>query len=753
MLQHLGFRTQPIFSFRRAAALIPSAVANRPRFLRASVEVPCRNCPNRSLVRTIFITMATGGSEEHNNRLIHEKSPYLLQHAYNPVDWYPWGPDAFAKAKKEDKPIFLSVGYSTCHWCHVMERESFENKEISKIMNKNFVCIKVDREERPDVDQVYMMFLQATSGGGGWPMSVWLTPDLKPFVGGTYFPPEDGLHRPGFKTILMNVAEQWKKDQTGIIERGNKILAALHSVGAVSSSKEGMPPPCPQVMKNCFQQLAHSYEDEYGGFSVSPKFPSPVNFNFLFRFWALNKTSEDGAKALEMALHTLKMMALGGIRDHVGQGFHRYSTDRHWHVPHFEKMLYDQGQLAVSYIEAYQIAGDTFFADVARDILLYVSRDLSDESGGFYSAEDADSHPSANSAEKKEGAFYVWTEQEIKDLLPDPASDATQSTTMADVFAYYYGVKSNGNVEPAQDLQGELRNKNVLIVHYSSQLTAAKFGLEVEKVKDILSTCRNRLDKVRKQRPRPHLDNKMVASWNGLMISGFARAGAVLGEKAYIQRAAQAAAFVREYMFNSESGRLLRSCYPGSEGAVERGANSISGFLNDYAFVIRGLIDLYEASFEEKWLELSLKLQQMQDELFWDAKEFGYFTNDGHDPSLLIRLKEDQDGAEPSGNAVAASNLVRLANLTNRPEWTIKSRQIVTAFKNLLNSIPMALPEMVIGLMAQHHPVKQVVICGELEAPDTQELIECINTHFVPNKAALMTSLPLGPSQEQAFGH
>ncbi|XP_067914007.1 spermatogenesis-associated protein 20 isoform X2 [Heterodontus francisci] len=693
--------------------------------------------------------MATGGSDEpprslgpkpkqHSNRLINEKSPYLLQHAHNPVDWYPWGEEAFAKAKKEDKPIFLSVGYSTCHWCHVMERESFENEEIGKIMNENFVCIKVDREERPDVDKVYMTFVQATSGGGGWPMSVWLTPDLKPFVGGTYFPPEDSFHRPGFKTVLRNLAEQWKRNKSGITERGNKILTALQRGVSVSASKEAVPPPCPQVMERCFQQLAHSYEDEYGGFRESPKFPSPVNFNFLFRFWALNKTGEKGAQALQMALHTLKMMALGGIHDHIGQGFHRYSTDGRWHVPHFEKMLYDQGQLTVSYTEAYQISGDQFFADVARDILLYVSRDLSDQSGGFYSAEDADSHPTAESVDKREGAFCVWTEQEIRQLLPDPVSDAAQSVTMADVFAYHYGVKGSGNVDPAQDPHGELESKNVLIVRHSPELTATKFGLEVKKVKDILSTCRKRLYEVRKQRPRPHLDSKMLASWNGLMISGFARAGAVLGEKTYVQRAAQAAGFLREHMYDSSSGRLLRSCYRGDEGAVEQAATPIAGFLDDYAFVIRGLIDLYEASFDEQWLEWAVKLQQKQDDLFWDTKGFAYFSDDAHDPSVLIRLKEDQDGAEPSGNAVAASNLVRLAHFANSPDWTNRSRQLVAAFERLLDSMPMALPEMVIALMAQHHPLKQVVIRGELEASDTQELIQCVNTHFVHNKMCFL---------------
>ncbi|XP_072339148.1 spermatogenesis-associated protein 20 isoform X1 [Scyliorhinus torazame] len=749
MLQYLGCGSGLSLCLRRVAAAAQVAAAgNRLRGL-TTAAAQRRNYPNGRLIKTVFATMATGGSDgpqrlsdpkpkQRTNRLIHEKSPYLLQHAHNPVDWYPWGEEAFAKAKKEDKPIFLSVGYSTCHWCHVMERESFENEEIGKIMNENFVCIKVDREERPDIDKVYMTFVQATSGGGGWPMSVWLSPDLKPFVGGTYFPPEDSFSRVGFKTVLKNLAEQWKRNRSELTERSNKILTALQKGVAMDATKEAVPPPCPEVMERCFQQLAHSYEDEYGGFRESPKFPSPVNFNFLFRFWALNKTGEKGAQALQMALHTLKMMALGGIYDHVGQGFHRYSTDGRWHVPHFEKMLYDQGQLAVSYTEAYQISGDTFFADVARDILLYVSRDLSDQSGGFYSAEDADSYPTTESIEKREGAFCVWTGKEIQQLLPDPVAGAMQNVTMADIFAYHYGVKGSGNVNPVQDPHGELENKNVLIVRYSLEFTATKFGLDVKKVKDILSTCRKRLYEVRKQRPRPHLDSKMLASWNGLMISGFARTGAALGEKVYVQRAARAAAFLKKHMFDSSNGQLLRSCYRGEEDAVEQVARPISGFLDDYAFVIRGLLDLYEVSFDEQWLEWALKLQQKQDDLFWDAKGFAYFSDDAHDPSVLIRLKEDQDGAEPSGNAVAASNLVRLANFTNRPDWADKSRQLAAAFEKLLNSVPMALPEMVVALMAQHHTVKQVVIRGEREAPDTQELIQCINTHFVHNKILLL---------------
>eukprot|EP00062_Callorhinchus_milii_P004807 gi/632943542/ref/XP_007887005.1/ PREDICTED: spermatogenesis-associated protein 20 isoform X1 [Callorhinchus milii] len=709
-----------------------------------------RSYPKRSPARVALVAMATGGSErwppsppspdskQRTNRLIHEKSPYLLQHAHNPVDWYPWGQEAFDKARKENKPIFLSVGYSTCHWCHVMECESFENEEIGKILNNNFVCIKVDREERPDIDKVYMAFVQAISGGGGWPMSVWLTPELKPFVGGTYFPPEDTLHRPGFKTVLQNLSEQWKENQKALTERSDKILSVLQKATLVNAKAGEMPPDWQEVTERCFQQLAHSYEEEYGGFSTSPKFPSAVNFRFLFHFWALKKTSAKGVRALEMALHTLKMMALGGIRDHVGQGFHRYSTDGEWHVPHFEKMLYDQAQLALAFTDAYQISGDSFFKDVARDILQYVSRDLSDPTGGFYSAEDADSYPTAESNKKMEGAFCVWTEDAIRRLLPETVPGATQGTTMADIFTHHYGVKEGGNVTGEQDPHGELKNQNVLIIRYSLDLTAAKFDLEMGKLEDVLGKCRSKLFEVSRHRPRPHLDSKMLASWNGLMISGFARAGAVLQDKSYVQRAERAATFLRTHLFDSSSKRLLHSCYRGDERTVEQISSPIPGFLDDYAFVIRSLIDLYEASFDQQWLEWAVQLQEAQDHLFWDCEGFAYFTNDTSDPSVLIRLKEDQDGSEPSANSVSASNLLRLSTIAGRPEWADKSRQLLAAFAKRLKTIPIALPEMVTALMAQHHTLKEVVIRGELEADDTQELIRCVNSHYSPNKILLL---------------
>ncbi|XP_049419416.1 spermatogenesis-associated protein 20 [Epinephelus fuscoguttatus] len=700
--------------------------------------------PAYHLSSSVFMSMASGGEEplssphRHTNRLAKERSPYLLQHAHNPVDWYPWGQDAFDKAKTEDKPIFLSVGYSTCHWCHVMERESFEDEEIGKILSDNFVCIKVDREERPDVDKVYMTFVQATSGGGGWPMSVWLTPDLRPFIGGTYFPPSDRARRPGFKTVLTRIMEQWQNNRASLESSGERILDALKKGTAVAANPGESPPLAPDVANRCFQQLAHSYEEEYGGFREAPKFPTPVNLMFLMSYWSVNRSTSEGVEALQMALHTLRMMALGGIHDHVAQGFHRYSTDSSWHVPHFEKMLYDQAQLAVAYITASQVSGEQLFADVAKDILLYVSRDLSDKSGGFYSAEDADSIPASGGPEKREGAFCVWTASEVRELLPEVVEGATGAATQADVFMHHYGVKEQGNVTPEQDPHGELQGQNVLIVRYSVELTAARFGISVEKVNELLASARAKMAEVRKSRPRPHLDTKMLASWNGLMLSAYARVGAVLGDKATLERAVQAGNFLKEHLWDAEQQTILRSCYRGDKMEVQQISPPISGFLDDYAFIICGLLDLFEATQQTDWLQWAEELQLRQDELFWDDQGGGYFCSDPSDSTVLLQLKEDQDGAEPSANSVSASNLLRLSHYTGRQEWLHRSNQLLAAFSDRLTRIPIALPEMVQALMAQHYTLKQIVICGQRDTPDTTSLLATVNSLFLPHKVLML---------------
>ncbi|KAK9965666.1 hypothetical protein ABG768_004743 [Culter alburnus] len=721
---------------------LPQALQFRQKSVLASTRLSWDNFRPSGAV---FFSMASGSdgldrlkTPKHTNRLSKEKSSYLLQHAHNPVDWYPWGQEAFDKAKSEDKPIFLSVGYSTCHWCHVMERESFEDEEIGKVLSENFVCIKVDREERPDVDKVYMTFVQATSGGGGWPMSVWLTPDLRPFIGGTYFPPRDTGRRPGLKTVLSRIIEQWQSNRETLESSGERVLEALRKGTEISASPGETLPFGPDVANRCYQQLLHSYEEEYGGFREAPKFPSPVNLMFLMSFWAVNRASSEGAEALQMALHTLRMMALGGIHDHVAQGFHRYSTDSSWHVPHFEKMLYDQGQLAVAYITAYQVSGERLFADVARDVLLYVSRDLSDKSGGFYSAEDADSFPTAESTEKREGAFCVWTAGEIRELLPDIVEGATGGATQADIFMHHYGVKEQGNVDLAQDPHGELQGQNVLIVRYSVELTAAHFGISVDRLSELLSDARAKLAEVRRARPPPHLDTKMLASWNGLMLSGFARVGAVLGDKALLERAERAAYFLQKYLWDEEGQRILHSCYRGNNMEVEQVASPISGFLDDYTFVVCGLLDLFEATQRVRWLQWAEELQLRQDQLFWDSQGSGYFCSDPSDPTLLLALKQDQDGAEPSANSVSAMNLLRLSHLTGRQDWIQRSQELLIAFSDRLTKVPIALPDMVRSVMAQHYTLKQIVICGQPDAEDTASLISCVNSIFLPHKVLML---------------
>lgn len=613
-------------------------------------------------VHSVSATMACSSSSsassgEKTNRLANERSPYLLQHAKNPVDWYPWCQDAIAKAKAEDKPIFLSVGYSTCHWCHVMERESFENDDIAKVMNEHFVNIKVDREERPDIDRIYMTYIQATSGGGGWPMSVWLTPDLTPIVGGTYFPPDDRYFgRPGFKTLLTSIAEQWKKNRAKLMEQGHRVVDILRQTSKLSGFGEDEPaeggasavlsaPEASAVAKSCFGQLDRSYDESLGGFGKAPKFPQCANLNFLLRYrvWLTRDPAggkeEEAEKALEMCDNTLKKMARGGIHDHVAKGFHRYSTDSSWHVPHFEKMLYDQAQLARSYLEAHQVTHDPLLAQVARDILTYVERDLGHQSGGFYSAEDADSLPTAGAKEKQEGAFCVWEEEEVRRLLPETLA-GHPNKTLADLFCHYFGVKPDGNVDPMQDPHDELKRKNVLIVRQSMAAVADHFGMELVAVEEALCRAKQILLQARLERPKPHLDDKFLTSWNGLMISGFATAAKVLGEAKYVERALKGVAFIRSHLYNTDEKLLLRSAYKGEDGMVVQTARPIVGVLEDYAFVIQGLLDTYESCWDLPCLLWAEELQDLQDTRFWDPEQAGYFLTSGADPSVIIRLKD-----------------------------------------------------------------------------------------------------------------
>jgi len=630
----------------------------------------------------------------------------------------PWNEEAFAKARAENKPIFLSVGYSTCHWCHVMAHESFEDEATAEIMNREFVNVKVDREERPDVDRVYMTFVQATSGHGGWPMSVWLTPELTPFVGGTYFPPEDRYGQPGFKSVLRRIAAAWQQDSEKIAEQGTKVIEALREAASASTGVSEQADPA--VLEGGYRQIARSYDAHEGGFGGAPKFPRPVTLNFLFRFYAREPETAGGKHALEMNLFTLRKMAAGGMHDHLGGGFSRYSVDAFWHVPHFEKMLYDQAQLASAYLDAFQITHDPVFERVARDVLDYVRRDMTAPEGGFYSAEDADSVIEHGKPEHAEGAFYVWTKAEIEAALGGSA----------EIFAFHYGVEPNGNAPEGADPHGEFVGKNILIERHTLAETAQRFGRSEAEAGSLLATARDILFEKRAQRPRPHLDDKIITGWNGLMISAFARAAQVLDDPGYRAVAENAARCVRTYLYDETRKTLVRN--------YRQGRSAVGGFADDYAFVIQGLLDLYEASFDVEWLKFALELQETQNQLFYDPENGGYFSGTGNDPSILLRMKEDNDGAEPAASSVAASNLLRLAQIRADESYRERAEKTIAAFSATLTRVPRAMPQMLTALDFSLSKPRQIVIAGARDSADTNALLREVHQRFAPNTVLLL---------------
>ncbi|HWQ54934.1 MAG TPA: thioredoxin domain-containing protein [Bryobacteraceae bacterium] len=652
----------------------------------------------------------------HTNRLAEEKSPYLLQHAHNPVDWYPWGPEAFEKARLDNKPIFLSVGYSTCHWCHVMERESFESERIAEILNRSFVPVKVDREERPDIDRIYMTFVQATTGGGGWPMSVWLTPDLRPFFGGTYFPPDNRYGRTGFATVLERIAEAWRQDREKIVASSIDVVEQL--TRHVDPASEGRPaqPLDRASIEGGFHALRRSYDTRYGGFGGAPKFPRPAAFHFLLRYWSRTGNRE----ALDMVLETLRIMAAAGMNDQLGGGFHRYAVDERWFVPHFEKMLYDQAQLATSYIEAFQITGDFEFAATARETLDYVLRDMRHNTGAFYSAEDADSAiDPAHPDEKGEGAFYIWSRAEIEEIA---------GALVADWFCYRYGVEKDGNV--ADDPHQEFTGRNILYRAHTVEQTAEHFGRSLDEVRTGILQASRKLLEARNRRPRPHLDDKILTAWNGLMISAFARAGAALSEKSYTDAALRAAGFILERLYDPQTGVLLRR--------FRDGHAAIPGFLDDYAFLAQACLDIYEAVFDLPWLDRAVALTGKMRELFEDSTAGGFYSTQAGDPSLVMRIKEDYDGAEPSGNSVAILNLLRLSAMTGRPELRESAERALAAFSGRLTAAPVAVPQMLAAYGFSLAPPREIVIVGEKSSPDTLELLKILHSRYLPHAIALL---------------
>jgi uncharacterized protein len=656
------------------------------------------------------------------NRLAQQRSPYLLQHAGNPVDWHPWGTDAFDRARTEDKPIFLSIGYSTCHWCHVMEHESFENQQIAKLLNDDFVSIKVDREERPDVDRVYMSFVQSTTGSGGWPMTVFLTPELKPFFGGTYFPPTSRWGRPGFSDLLAELAQVWKNDRPRVEQAATELLERLKVVtGAGAHGRGESTIGGPDALEVAVDSYRRSFDERHGGFGDAPKFPRPAELMFLLREHARRTASGDLEQtALTMVTATLRAMALGGMRDHIGGGFHRYSVDAEWRVPHFEKMLYDQAQLTLAYLEAAQATGDDFYATVAEDTLAYVMRDLTDRDGGFLSAEDADSIPPEAagdpSAHKSEGAFYIWTDREIAAVTGDDAA----------VVRRRFGIEPGGNAP--QDPQGEFRGRNLLYVAQSVDEIATRASLTPDAVIDALGRARAKLFAVRDERPRPHLDDKVLTAWNGLMITAFARAARVLAGSAaaprYLAAGQRAARFIRQTLWVDTEKRLLRR-YRDGEAAID-------GYAEDFAYLIFGLLELFQSDGDPAWLEWAITLQGEQDRLFWDDADAGWFSTTGRDPSVLLRLKEDYDGAEPAAGSISVLNLLTLESLVGGGTWIAKAERTLARFGPKIGAAARVIPMMLAGLASWHAEHTQVVIVGPPDREDTVALQREIGRRYRP---------------------
>jgi uncharacterized protein YyaL (SSP411 family) len=619
------------------------------------------------------------------NRLINEKSPYLLQHAYNPVDWYPWCQEAFEKAKKEDKPIFLSIGYSSCHWCHVMEKESFEDEEVAEIINKYFVPIKVDREERPDIDAVYMNVCILFNGSGGWPLTIIMTPDKKPFFAGTYYPKHSRPGRIGLIDLLLSVAKKWQEDKEDLIQRSEKVIKYLLEENQTSSSDIKI-----DSINAGFYDLKGRFDSSYGGFSNKPKFPTPHNLMFLLRYYYYNKENQ----ALSMVEKTLLNMRLGGIYDHIGFGFHRYSTDRYWLLPHFEKMLYDQATLLMAYTEAYQITKKDIYKQTAQEIIQYVVRDMTSPEGMFYSGEDADS-------EGEEGKFYTWTIQEIKDILEEDAYIAI------DLF----NIKEEGNF--LEEATGHLTGRNII---YLSKLP----DISPEKLESI----RQRLFEYRKKRVHPLKDDKMLTDWNGLMIAALSKAGKAFSTQDYINHAKKAADFIINTMIID--GKLYH--------LYKDGEVKIEGMLDDYAFFIWGLIELYQATGDLNYLKTALDLTNKSIQLLYDKQNGGFFLSKSQD--LIVTPKESFDGAIPSGNSVMAYNLYRLYLITSNQDFYQKSYETLTAFAEDIKRLPSYHTMFLITLMMHFFPTSEVVISGK----EWVEALNQLNTEFLPNTVIVVKS-------------
>lgn len=632
------------------------------------------------------------------NHLINEKSPYLLQHAENPVDWYPWCDEAFEKAKNENKPIFLSIGYSTCHWCHVMEKESFQDEEVAKILNENFISIKVDREERPDVDSVYMNICQAMTGHGGWPLTIIMTPDKKPFFAGTYIPKHSKYNRIGLIDLLQRIAQLWNENREKLLLLADQITDEIKQALTHIQPKETIDE---QIFTQAYEQLESQFDPEYGGFGYAPKFPTPHNLMFLLRYWKMT----GNLKSIIMVEKTLNSMSLGGIYDHIGFGFHRYSTDRQWILPHFEKMLYDQALISIAYLEAYQATGNSRYKKLCNEILSYVLRNLTNPDGGFYSAEDADS-------EGEEGKFYLWEFEELRRIL---------NQDELNFVVEKFNVQKEGNY--FDELRKGKTGKNIL---YLTRELA-------EKEDEIWQKIRQKLFEHREKRIHPLKDDKILTDWNGLMITAFAKAYSVLKIEEYLNVARKGADFILKNLY--KDGKLLHR--------FRDGEAKIDGYLDDYAFFIWGLLELYEASFETKYLKIAIDLAEIMIRLFWDGENGGFYFTDSENKDVIFRQKELYDGATPSGNSVALLDLIKLAKITGRNDFNEIVDKLVETFSTMVKKYPSAYTFFLSSLSFILTQSFEIFIVGEKDALD--EVLKVINSKFLPNKVILFK-----PSDEES---
>jgi uncharacterized protein YyaL (SSP411 family) len=642
-------------------------------------------------------------TEIKHNRLINESSPYLLQHATNPVDWYPWGKEAFEKAKKENKPIFLSIGYSTCHWCHVMAHESFADEEVAALLNKYFVAVKVDREERPDIDQVYMAVTQTMTGRGGWPNNVFLTPDKKPFFAGTYFPKQARWGLPSLMDLLPKIAEIWQNDRENVEKSAQKITDLLASRGNPSPGNT----LDQRILAKTRNMLADTYDPQYGGFGQAPKFPTPHILAFLLRRYHHNQDT----RALEMVEKTLTRMRFGGIHDHIGFGFHRYSTDGQWLVPHFEKMLYDQALLAMAYTEAFQATGKRFYARTVREILTYILRDMTSKEGGFYSAEDADS-------EGVEGKFYLWALPQIQRII---------GKNETEILKKIYNLAKDGNFK-LQDAE-QPAGSNILHLKKTLPELAVELGVPEKQLNRRLEKSRQQLFKMRKQRIHPFKDDKILTDWNGLMIAALAKAGRVLDEPKYTSAAVKAADFIMRQL-RDKNGRLMKRYRNGNAG--------LPAHLDDYAFVVWGFLELYQTTFKAIYLQQAIRLNDLMIKHFWDSQNGGLFMTANDGEKLLIRNKEIYDGAIPSGNSVAALNLLRLGHMTGRQGYLQKAERIGNVFSASVNRYPPGHAHLMVALEYALHPNYEVVIAGKPRAKGTRAMLTALRKPFLPGKVVVV---------------